>query len=175
MVQPLPRATPELAKTVWQGQQSPSARSVARALTQSGRPVHFTTVSRWRRCGWRAEPTEHPLDQARADLESALPLVTDDPTTTIDDLIRTSPDGAELEQLSDSELLRKADREMARAVYVLSQAVMHQPELVVTKPTELGILLGSLAACAREVTAGFEQAEKMQAIERTPANTSTRG
>jgi IclR family mhp operon transcriptional activator len=53
MNQPLPKATPDLAKAVWGRQQSPSARSVARALTQSGRPVHFTTVNRWRGGEWR--------------------------------------------------------------------------------------------------------------------------
>ena len=75
MDQPLPKATPDLAKTVLGRQQSPSARSVARALTQSGRPVHFTTVNRWRAHDWRDAKGQHPLDQARAALESALPLM----------------------------------------------------------------------------------------------------
>jgi hypothetical protein len=90
MDQPLPKATPDLAKTVWGRQQSPSARSVARALTQSGRPVHFTTVNRWRAHDWRDAKGQHPLDQARAALESALPLMTRDPASPIDDLVRSS-------------------------------------------------------------------------------------
>jgi hypothetical protein len=32
-------------------QARPSARSVAKALTHAGRPVHFTTVARWKRQG----------------------------------------------------------------------------------------------------------------------------
>src|SRR5947209_16866491 len=39
------------AERVWKSQARPSARSVARALTQAGRPVHFTTVARWKRDG----------------------------------------------------------------------------------------------------------------------------
>src|SRR2546430_437324 len=39
------------AERVWKSQARPSARSVARALTQAGRPVHFTTVARWKRQG----------------------------------------------------------------------------------------------------------------------------
>jgi hypothetical protein len=43
--------TPQEAARVWNSQLGPSARSVARALTQAGRPVHFTTVARWKREG----------------------------------------------------------------------------------------------------------------------------
>jgi hypothetical protein len=118
MNQSLPKATPDLAKAVWTRQRSPSARTVARALTQSGRPVHFTTINRWRGGEWRDAQGKHPLDQARAALESALPLMTGDPTSTIDDLLRGSPEGEELGKFSDSELLRKAARELAMAVYV---------------------------------------------------------
>jgi hypothetical protein len=38
--------TPQEAERVWKSQALPSARSVARALTHAGRPVHFTTVAR---------------------------------------------------------------------------------------------------------------------------------
>src|SRR3981189_530187 len=135
MKQPLPKATPDLAKTVWARQRSPSARSVARALTQSGCPVHFTTVNRWRGWEWRDAKCEHPLDQARAALESALPLMTLDPTSTIDDLVRSSPEVEQLDELSDGELLRKAARELARAVYLVAHMMLRQESeaLFITK------------------------------------------
>jgi hypothetical protein len=110
MNQPLPQATLELAKAVWDRQRAPSARSVARALTQAGLPIHYVTVNRWRKWNWRADPALHPVDQARADLDAALPLLTGDPRTTIEDLVEESPDKASLEKLADGELLRKPRR-----------------------------------------------------------------
>src|SRR6059058_5695505 len=46
-----PPITAQEAERVWKSQARPSARSVARALTYAGRPVHFTTVARWERQG----------------------------------------------------------------------------------------------------------------------------
>ena len=45
--------TPEEAKRVWVSIPNPSARRVAKALTQSGRRVHHSTVARWRAQDWR--------------------------------------------------------------------------------------------------------------------------
>jgi hypothetical protein len=163
MDNPLPRATPELAKAVWGRQQSPSARSVARALTQSGRPVHFTTVNRWRAHDWRDAKGQHPLDQASADLESALPLMTGDPTSTIDDLVRSSPEGEQLDKLSDGELLRKAARELARAVYLIAHVMLRQAEaLVITRTAAVAVLMRALADAIRFASAAFGQAQAMQ-------------
>jgi hypothetical protein len=97
----LPRATTALAKTVWERQREPSARKVARALAAAGYPVHFTTVALWKRTGWRAPESHHPLDAARAGLDSIAPVVTGDPHTSIEDLIRTHPDREKFEQLTD--------------------------------------------------------------------------
>ena len=57
----------------------------------------------------------HPLAVARAGLESAAPVVTGNPHTSIEDLIRTHPDRENLEKLPDAELLRLAAREAAMA------------------------------------------------------------
>jgi len=164
MDQQLPRATPDLAKAVWGRQQSPSARSVARALTQSGRQVHFTTVNRWRAHDWRDAKGQHPLDQARAALESALPLMTRDPASTIDDLVRSSPERQELEGLSDGELLRKAGRELAMVVYVVAQMMLRQEAeaLVITRTEAVGVLMRALADSMRSVTAAFGQVLNMR-------------
>jgi len=45
--------TPEEAKRVWVSIPNPSARRVAKALTQSGRRVHHSTIARWRAEDWR--------------------------------------------------------------------------------------------------------------------------
>ena len=164
MNQPLPKATPDLAKAVWARQQSPSARSVARALTQSGRPVHFTTVNRWRGGDWRDAKGQHPLDQARAALESALPLMTRDPASTIDDLVCSSPERQELEGLSDGELLRKAARELAIAVYVVAHMMLRQEAeaLVITRTGAVAVLMRALADAFRFTSAAFGQALSMK-------------
>jgi hypothetical protein len=44
--------TPDEAATVWRSIPNPSARRVAKALTQAGRRVHFSTVARWRGGEW---------------------------------------------------------------------------------------------------------------------------
>src|SRR5262249_43115783 len=46
-----PPVTSQESERVWKSQARPSARSVAIALTHAGRPVHFTTVARWKRQG----------------------------------------------------------------------------------------------------------------------------
>src|SRR5262245_54744675 len=101
----LPQATPVLAKAAWMRQRRPSARTVATALTQAGRPVHFTTVARWRAQGWRAVEGKHPLDGARDTLDSAAPLITGDPQNTAAKFVEESPDSAGLEKLKDDEIL----------------------------------------------------------------------
>jgi hypothetical protein len=174
MDQQLTRATPDLAKAVWGRQQSPSARSVARALTQSGRPVHFTTVNRWRGGEWRDAKGRHPLDQARADLETALPLMTGDPTSTIDDLLRSSPEVEQLDELSDGELLRKAARELARAVYLVAHMMLRQEAeaLFITNTGAVAVLMRALADAIRFATAAFGQALSMQSTKPPVAETN---
>jgi hypothetical protein len=76
-----------MAKRVWSRQQRPSARRVARAMGLAGYPVHWATVARWHKSDWKAEPSAHPLEVARAQLEAVAPLVTGEPETTLDDLI----------------------------------------------------------------------------------------
>jgi hypothetical protein len=173
MNEPLPKATPELAKRIWERQRSPSARSVARALSQSGHSVHFVTVARWRRRQWRGVEGQHPLDQARAALESALPLVTRDPASTIDDLVRSSPQRQELEGLSDGELLHRAAHELATAVYVVAHMMLRQEAeaLVITKTGAVAVLVRALADAIRFATAAFGQALSMQSTKPTVAAT----
>jgi hypothetical protein len=164
MDQALPKATPALAKAVWECHRSPSARSVARALSQSGRPVHFVTVNRWRKRQWRDVEGEHPLDQARADLESALPLMTGDATSTIEDLVRGHPERKQLDGLSDGELLRKAARELAVAVYVVARMTLRQEAeaLVITRTGAVAVLVRALADATRFTSAAFGQVLSMK-------------
>jgi hypothetical protein len=74
---------------VWGEQRRPSARSVAKALTRAGRPVHFTTVARWKKREWQVEVNlERPLAAAMRKVDLFVPLLTGDPTTKGVDIIR---------------------------------------------------------------------------------------
>jgi hypothetical protein len=84
----------------------------------AGYPVHWVTVARWRANDWNAEPSAHPLEVARAQLEAVAPLVTGEPETTLDDLI-DDPDQEEIRQSSDDEVLREAGREVVSLTPVL--------------------------------------------------------
>jgi hypothetical protein len=68
--------TPLEAKHVWDEQRRPSSRSVAKALTRAGRPVHFTTIARWKKREWQVEARlEHPLAAAMRKIDLAVPLL----------------------------------------------------------------------------------------------------
>jgi hypothetical protein len=72
--------TPEEAKRVWVSVPNPSARRVAKALTQSGRRVHHSTIARWRAQDWRpVADSLHPLQAARQVLDMAGGVLTGDP------------------------------------------------------------------------------------------------
>ena len=91
---PLP-VTPLEARRVWDEQRRPSSRSVAKALTQAGRPVHFTTVARWKKREWQVEARlEHPFAAAMRKIDLFAPLLTGDPTAKavdiVGDIVRTT-------------------------------------------------------------------------------------
>jgi hypothetical protein len=85
---------PDEAAAVWRSIPNPSARRVAKALTQAGRRVHFSTVARWRSEGWRPVSSgSHPIEAARQSLEVAARLLTGDPATGADEFARDSDRG----------------------------------------------------------------------------------
>jgi hypothetical protein len=64
--------TPAEAQVVWNAIKNPSARSVARALSQTGRKIHHSTIARWCAGGWRpVAHRPHPVDAARQALDLA--------------------------------------------------------------------------------------------------------
>src|SRR5262249_21683051 len=84
---PLP-VTPLEAKRVGEEQRRPRARSVAKALTGAGRPVHFTTVASWEKREWQVEARlEHQLAAAMRKIDLFVPLLTGDPATKAVDIV----------------------------------------------------------------------------------------
>ena len=163
-VRTLPKATPALAARVWARHQRPSSRSVARAMQQAGYPIHFGTVARWRAQNWKGEASAHPLEIARARLEAVGPLVSGDPETRLDDIIGV-PEGKDLDQSADGELLRKAARELSIASALVAKAIQNR---VTTYDCDLLELAPAIIALGRtiEVLPGaFDQAISLDAAD----------
>jgi hypothetical protein len=153
---PLPAVSAEEARRVWAPQRRPSARTVATALSLAGRPVHFTTINRWRKRGWCTPPSEHPLDRARAALDSAIPLLTGNTTTDVADLVHKHPEADELRQLSDRELITRAAREIAIASIICAEVLIKRAtQLISTKPKEGSVLMFALGQCLKAVVIAF--------------------
>jgi hypothetical protein len=155
-----PRATPALAKRVWKGQRTPSARTVATALNQAGYRVHYTTVARWRSQGWRqVDQPDRLIEAARAKVDSAVPILTGDPNTKADELGNVSPAKLQLERLSEKELLTAAARQALVTLTLVDQELNNQlPELLSKQPMQTGVLIRSLAALCEASTNALIQA-----------------
>jgi|GraSoiStandDraft_4_1057263.scaffolds.fasta_scaffold724270_2 hypothetical protein len=98
------------------------------------------------------EPTVGVRWPASSNTPSKLPShpsTTPDPLTAADSLVQASAEREALEQLTDQELLRKAAREVAIAVYVVANAMIYKAEVMATKPAEAGFLAQALANASR--------------------------
>jgi hypothetical protein len=161
----LPKATPAMAQRVWARQQRPSARRVARAMQQAGYPVHFVTVARWRAQNWRAKVSDHPLEIARSQLEAVAPLVSGDPETTIEDLLDDPARRRDLDELADSEVLRRAAREAAIATALVANAIQNRVTTSEINLLELTPALSALGQSMHALPGAFEQAIDLQEAE----------
>jgi hypothetical protein len=153
------RVSPDEAAIVWRSIANPSARRVAKALTQAGRRVHFATIARWRAEGWRPVASgPHPIDAARGALEVAARLLTGDPATGADVFLRQSNAGEQLGSLSDGELLRRSTRELLILQIVLCKVIGSRSAfLVQEKIAETGLLLKALAQASRAAAHALSQ------------------
>ena len=179
--------TPAEAKAVWSTIRNPSARGVADALSQAGRPVHFATVARWRAQGWRhVQHGPHPVEAAREALDIAARVLTGDPKHGADFLERQAKareelDGLterellsavrvltgdlrqgaareELDGLTDRELLRRATRELCISSSLLSQELQrHLPTLFPERMAEVGVLLKALSGAVYAAAVAYGQ------------------
>jgi hypothetical protein len=150
--------TPDEAAKVWRSIENPSARRVARALTQAGRRVHFATVARWRAQGFRPVASgPHPIEEAHAGLEVAARLLTGDPALGAEVFLRQSK-ASELESLTDGELLRRSTRELLiLEITVCKELTCRCAALVYEKTAETGVLLRALASASRAASLALSQ------------------
>jgi hypothetical protein len=161
----LPKATPAMARRVWETQRRPSARNVARALAAAGYKTHFVTVARWRAKNWEPVTSDHPLDIARGRLEAAAPLVTGNPETTIEDLIDDPGHKRDLDELTDAEVLRRAARETAIATALVAKAIQNRATTSDFNLLELTPALSALGQSMHALPGAFEQAIDLQEAE----------
>ena len=131
--------TPEEAKRVWDSQREPTPTSVARALTQAGRPVGSKTIARWKAENWPSRPARrHPLDVAEDRLDAALPLLTGDPTSSVRSVLKMQQTAAMVEHLDEDQQRRLQLRALRTAGIVVSLEIARRAdELVPARPLEL--------------------------------------
>jgi hypothetical protein len=155
----LKSVTPEEAMAVWNTLKNPSARCVARALRQSGRRVHHSTIARWYAQGWRpVAHRPHPVVAARQALDIAAGALTGDPAAGTA-ILEKRPEREQLERLSDSEVLRKSGRQLCIATILTCHAFQESGStLVAENPAEAARLLKALCAALPAAVAAYGEA-----------------
>ena len=151
--------TPGEARAVWNTIKNPSARSVARALSQAGRRVHHSTIARWCVRGWGPVASgEHPIEAAREALDISARLLTGDPGGGVELLERAVKGNERFEGLTEHELLRRATRQLLIAQIVVAEVLcLHAPMLVAEKTAETATLLRALGKAMSAATNAFGQ------------------
>jgi len=117
------------------------------------------------KAGWCTPLSEHPLDRARAALDSAIPLLTGNATSDVADLVHKHPEADELRQLSDRELIRRAAREIAIATIICAEVLIKRAtELVSTKPKEGSVLMFALGQCLKAVVIPLIHGDQLKPV-----------
>jgi hypothetical protein len=146
---------------VWNTLKNPSARSVARALSQSGRRVHHSTIARWCAQGWRPVAYRpHPVDAARQALDIAAGILTGDPSAGTK-ILEKRLEREELDGSSDGEILRRSARQLCIATISTCDAFQKSGStLVAEHPAEAAQLLKALCGGLPAAVAAFGEALK---------------
>jgi hypothetical protein len=156
-----PPVTPLEAKRVWDEQRRPSSRSVARALTQAGRPVHFTTVARWKKREWQVEPRlEHPLAAVMRKVDLAVPMLTGDPTTKAVDIVGDTV-RAHRQSMTEDQGTDQVIRESCITLIILLRLL--EPKLLALKPLEIAEFGRTVSQACLAAT---EASVQLQALQR---------
>jgi hypothetical protein len=166
--------TPAEAMAVWSRTKNPSARSVARALSQAGRRVHHSTIARWCAQGWRPVAYRpHPLEGAHQALDLAAGVLTGDPAAGMK-LFENHPGREQLDGLSDSEVLRRSARQLCIATILACDAFQESAStLVAESPAEAALLLKALCGAVPAAAAAYGEALMARDHPRSQGNEGT--
>jgi hypothetical protein len=170
-----PVVTPADAKAVWDTFEKPTARGVAKALNASGKyePVTFQSIARWAKRGF--PPVDAELSASgrsakkgantKAKIDAALPVVTGDPKTRVDDLITGDPNDPKATPLQQkcrawAQELGKKDKQDLHALaiqeaeittIVVARLMRENPEAVVAMPRDMGALQAALCGSLGQI------------------------
>jgi hypothetical protein len=107
--------------------------------------------------------SDHPLEVARSQLEAVAPLVSGDPEATLEDLIAAHKQ--DLDELSESGVLRRAAREVAIATALVAKAIQNRTTAAFNM-TEVMPALLSMGACLAALPGAFDQAINLEVVDR---------
>lgn len=161
---------PEKVKAVWYSMSKPSARKVAAQLKAAGFHIDKDTILKWKRQGWQRrseEQNDTPIEKATLRIEKAVPLLTGRPETSLADLIPKAlqpsvlgiydADRSTLDEMSDLQLVREANRRGALMFSLIAREIeLQRATLVAEKPEELATLLKAQAALLEAANDGFD-------------------
>jgi len=159
---------------VWSRIENPSARSVAKALSQAGRKVHHSTVSRWAAQGWRPVAYRpHPVEAARQALDLAVGVLTGDPAAGTK-IFEEHPEREQLDGLSDSEVRRRSARQLSIFTILACDEFQEcASTLVPQNPAAAAHLLKALCGALPAAVAAFGEVLKSREHRRPQDNVGT--
>lgn len=152
-----------------------SPYTVARRLTQAGRPIHHKTVKKWKATNFKPG-----TDKRHISIDTNVPVLTGDPTTTVTDLVPPraplgEADGSRyaLEKMSTTEVMMLSARDVHITAILLAREIQRQgPDLVARLPQEVGNLLRAIAMSLQSANAAYVQARDMNLDILGPVNGS---
>ena len=149
------------AKRVWDQQRRPSSRSVAKALTRAGRPVHFTTVARWKKREWQVEPRlEHSLTAAMRKVDLFVPLLTGDPARKATDIVGGIFGAASSQSMTSGKDVDQIIRQSCITSIILLRLVLQK--LIALKPLDIAEFGKTNAQVLLAATEAMVQSQALQ-------------
>jgi hypothetical protein len=136
--------------------------------------VSHTTIARWKLQNWRPLKSDHPLEVARGCLDAVAPLVSHNPETTVADLLDDPAHQRDLGEVTDAEILRRAAREAAIAIVLVSRAIKDRVTIAECDPLELTPAIIALGRAIEVLPGAFDQALRLDAADQKGLGVRTR-
>ena len=159
--------SPEQAKRRWEEIEERNGtcklQDVVDSFKAEGLHTTVMSVSRWRRAGWRKAPTQVPkiVKRIKNKLDSVLkedPTLSQESRAFMAGATACATLVAQCEAMTDDQLIREASRRLhASTIALLHMVDQRAPELVASKPKEVGQLVKLLADAVKLGNDGYER------------------